>query len=126
MNGTLRLAAVALAAVVVAAIAAGLIARYSPAQVGAPTVAPSASASANLSPSPSPSPSVGILVEGADVFPGTYRTGFDPPFTLTIGNQVDNGCAPGFRCRGTVDVNTGDIAWRSPLGLRPRIPGARS
>lgn len=126
MNGTLRLAAVALAAVVVAAIAAGLIARYSPAQVGAPSVAPSASASAIFTPtaSPSPSPSVGILVEGASVFPGTYRTGFDPPFTLTIGNQVENGCAPGFQCRGTADVNSAawvDIEFGNDPPDHPRI-----
>jgi hypothetical protein len=111
MNGTLRLVAVAVAALVVVAIGAGLIVRYSPAQIGAPTVTPtvSASPSATTSPSPSASPAVGILVEGASVFPGTYRSNFDPPLTLTVGNQVENGCAPGFQCRGTVDAN--QAAW---------------
>jgi len=128
MNGTLRLVAVAVAAVVVVAIGAGLITRYSPAQIGAPTMTPTVSASASPttspSPSPSPSPAVGILVEGASVFPGTYRSNFDPPLTLTVGNQVENGCAPGFQCRGTVDVNSPgwlDIEFGNAPPDHPRI-----
>jgi len=40
------------------------------------------------------------------MFPGTYRTKFDPPMTITITDLVDLDCAPGYRCRGDIDLNT--------------------
>jgi hypothetical protein len=39
------------------------------------------------------------------MFPGTYRTNFDPAMTLTIDHNVDLDCAPGYECRGDIDVN---------------------
>lgn len=47
------------------------------------------------------------LPEGGNVvFPGTYATHFEPALTLTIDRQVRIDCAPGYRCRGDVDVNS--------------------
>jgi len=46
------------------------------------------------------------LPESGDLFPGRYTTNFKPALTLTIDHQVDIDCAPGYRCRGDVDVNS--------------------
>jgi hypothetical protein len=39
------------------------------------------------------------------MYPGTYRTAFDPGMTITINDLVDLDCAPGYKCRGDIDVN---------------------
>jgi hypothetical protein len=46
---------------------------------------------------------------GTTVFPGTYATLFHPELTLTIGNVVNLDCAPGYRCRGEVDLNSANF-----------------
>jgi len=43
---------------------------------------------------------------GSYVYPGRYLTAFAPAVTLSIGDEVRIDCAPGFRCRGDVDVNS--------------------
>jgi hypothetical protein len=48
---------------------------------------------------------VATLADNGTMFPGTYRTKFDPPMTITINDLVDLDCAPGYRCRGDIDVN---------------------
>jgi hypothetical protein len=113
MFGAFRLGAAGVAVFAVAAIAAAMLLRPFNAGVGAlpssrtPSIAPSAT----LVPTPSaqPSPSVVVLAPSGFVYPGTYRTAFDLGLTLTINHEVENGCAPGFRCRGSIDVNRG--AW---------------
>ena len=60
------------------------------------------------SPTPSTQPSataIEQLADGGTMFPGTYRTKLVPPMTLTIDHLVDLDCAPGYRCRGDIDVN---------------------
>jgi hypothetical protein len=50
---------------------------------------------------------VTALPEGGNtVFAGRYTTQFKPALTLTIDRQVDIDCAPGYQCRGDVDVNS--------------------
>jgi hypothetical protein len=50
---------------------------------------------------------VTALPEGGNtVFPGRYTTLFHPALALTIDRQVNIDCAPGYRCRGDVDVNS--------------------
>lgn len=56
-----------------------------------------------------PSASTETLGEAGDhapVFPGTYTTHFQPPLTLTVGDEVSLDCAPGFTCRGYVNANS--------------------
>jgi hypothetical protein len=65
----------------------------------APPTAPPASES------PSATPRIEVLADGGTMFPGTYRTRFEPAMTITITNLVDLDCAPGYRCRGDIDVN---------------------
>jgi hypothetical protein len=55
--------------------------------------------------SPSPLPGIQLLASEGTMFPGTYRTALVPAMTLTINNLVDLDCAPGYRCRGDIDVN---------------------
>jgi hypothetical protein len=45
------------------------------------------------------------LADEGTMFPGTYKTKLDPPMTITINRLVDLDCAPGYRCRGDIDVN---------------------
>jgi hypothetical protein len=49
--------------------------------------------------------SVTPLADGGTMFPGTYSTRFAPGMTITIGDEVDLDCFPGYRCRGDIDVN---------------------
>jgi hypothetical protein len=60
---------------------------------------------ATRSAAPSPVP-VDTLASGGTMFPGTYRTNLDPPMTITINDLVNLDCAPGYRCRGDIDLNT--------------------
>src|SRR3954470_9314907 len=59
--------------------------------------------------SPTPLPSEAVLTAlpegGSQVFPGRYTTHFAPALTLSVDRQVKIDCAPGYRCRGDVDVN---------------------
>jgi len=63
----------------------------------------------NVGPAPTPIPTATPAplpaVLGTPVFPGTYRTNFDPPLTITIGSVVDLDCSPGFQCRGNIAAN---------------------
>jgi hypothetical protein len=80
-----------------------------PAASATPLAAPSAAPSTQPSRQPSAPASevVTALPEGGNtVFPGRYTTHFDPALILTIDRQVDIDCAPGYRCRGDVDVNS--------------------
>jgi Kelch motif protein len=52
-----------------------------------------------------PPPTILTLGTGGTVFPGTYRTAFEPPMTITIDHEVDLDCVAGYRCRGDIDVN---------------------
>jgi hypothetical protein len=61
-------------------------------------------ASAELFDGPAPAATRTLAAEGT-MFPGTYKTQFDPSMTLTIDHMVDLDCAPGYRCRGDIDVN---------------------
>jgi hypothetical protein len=63
-----------------------------------------------ITPDPAPTPSqsvvAGLPESGNELFPGRYTTHFEPALMLTIDRQVRIDCAPGYRCRGDVDVNT--------------------
>ena len=74
-----------------------------PASAVAPTVVQTASPTP-LATVAQPSPSPSILA-GDVVYPGTYVPKFDPPMTFTIDKEVEHNCAPGFRCRGSINVN---------------------
>ena len=72
-----------------------------------PTIAATPSAMPTAQPSATPTDAVATLgSSGTDVFPGTYRSNFDPGFRLTIGEIVNLDCSAGYRCRGGVDANT--------------------
>ena len=103
MSRTIGISGLVLAATLVAAC-------------GASTAGPSPTASATTSPasvqpaSPSPVvpvPTVQALPNGgSDVFPGSYTSQFQPALKLTVDHVVDLDCAPGYRCRGSVDLNS--------------------
>lgn len=88
-------------------------AAHSPA-AASPTVAP-ASPEIHPSPSSAASPSVGpsappdavaaLPAGDQPIYPGTYAPQFQPPLTLTVGREVERGCALNFKCRGDVNVN---------------------
>lgn len=85
-----------------------------------PASSPSVPASATpRAPTPRPSPSPSILATEGFVFPGTYTSAFDPPLTFTIDKEVEHNCAPGFSCRGSIDVNV--AGWTSLEFGQPRI-----
>jgi hypothetical protein len=73
------------------------VASASPAVASASPVVPSAS--------PVPSTAAVTLAPGGEVFPGRYRPQFDPPLAFTIDREVQHNCAPGFKCRGSIDEN---------------------
>ena len=67
--------------------------------------------SSHVVPTPTPSAepstvSVQQLGDSGTIFPGTYKTKLDPAMTITIDDLVDLDCAPGYRCRGDIDLNT--------------------
>ncbi len=120
MSPTFRFAATAAVAAVAIVALVMLVPRSNPG-VGGPSSGASATASPTPSASPSPNPSplasapastaaVTALPEagpagGNFVYPGTYTTHFEPALSLTVGREVELGCAPGFTCRGSVDDN---------------------
>jgi hypothetical protein len=90
---------------------------------GTPTAAPSPSAStsviASATPGVPPSQNPFLLAKEGFIYPGTWTPAFDPGFTFTVDREVEHHCAPGFACRGSIDVNL--PGW---LGLefgQPRI-----
>lgn len=125
MNTRARWAVAAIAVVLVIGGAAYLL---TPAggQVGGPSNAtPSATSSSSSAvasatpPTPTavPSASPVTLPTAEFVYPGTYVPAFDPGLTFTIDHEVEHNCAPGFKCRGSIDV---DLAgW---LGLEFGLP----
>jgi hypothetical protein len=83
-----------------------------------PTSSATSSASSAVT-SAIPAASAVVLPSSEFVYPGTYVPAFDPGLTFTINREVQHNCAPGFTCRGSIDVNL--PAW---LGLefgQPRI-----
>ena len=70
-----------------------------------PTQTPETTPPSTPSPTPVQTESILELADGGTMFPGTYRTQFVPAMTITINNLVDLDCAPGYRCRGDIDVN---------------------
>ncbi len=80
-----------------------------PARTASPTLV-LASSPATAPPSSTPQPSkvleTTLPESGNTVFAGRYSTHFKPALVLTIDHQVDIDCAPGYRCRGDVDVNS--------------------
>jgi len=128
MNTYARWAVAAIAIVVVV----GAVYFLAPAsgQIGGPPIAsptssprPTAPLLPTAAPSPSPSvapsPGPSILGNGEFVYPGTYVTAFDPSLTFTIDREVEHNCAPGFKCRGSIDVN--QAAWVALEFGQPRI-----
>jgi len=57
-------------------------------------------------PQPSEVVETALPESGNTVFRGRYTTHFKPALMLTIDRQVDIDCAPGYQCRGDVDVNS--------------------
>jgi hypothetical protein len=57
---------------------------------------------------PSDAPAAFLSEGGTQLFPGRYITHLKPQFTMTVDRQVNIDCAPGYRCRGDVDVNLPD------------------
>lgn len=113
MNSYARLA-VAVVAIVIAVGGAAYFLAPTGTQLGGP---PSASPSTFPSPIPSPYPrasstpgatpvpSPSILASQGFVYPGIYVPAFDPALTFTIDREVEHNCAPGFKCRGSIDAN---------------------
>jgi hypothetical protein len=88
---------------------------------GPPTSAPTPSAStsviASVTPAATRSSTPFLLAKEGFIYPGAWAPAFDPAFTFTIDREVEHQCAPGFACRGSIDVN--QPAW---LGLEFGIP----
>jgi hypothetical protein len=103
MRSTSRIGTVWLATVLIAACTGGQVS-------SAPTQPPQPTDPRPSAPLPTASPSaterIATLTNGGTMFPGTYRTKLDPPMTITIDDLVDLDCAPGYRCRGDIDLNT--------------------
>jgi hypothetical protein len=100
--------AVAAIAIVLAVGGAAYFLTPSGGQVGGPPIAsPTTSPQATATPRPTDvaSPSPSILAREGFVYPGTYVSAFDPPLTFAINSEVQHNCAPGFRCRGSIDAN---------------------
>ena len=99
--------AVAAIAVVLAIGGAAYFLAPAGGQVGGPPNATSSAASSSSSPAPTvlPSASAATLPNSEFVYPGRYVPAFDPGFTFTINREVQHNCAPGFKCRGSVDAN---------------------
>jgi hypothetical protein len=72
-----------------------------PAATPSPTPGPTLA-----TPGPTPVALTALPEGGSEVFPGRYSTHFEPALTLTIDRQVQIDCAPGYRCRGDVNVNS--------------------
>jgi hypothetical protein len=91
----------------VLSIVVGLAASCSSAAPPSTTPTQTLEATARSTPSPTPVQTESILelADGGTMFPGTYRTQFVPAMTITINNLVNLDCAPGYRCRGDIDVN---------------------
>ena len=118
--------AVAAIAIVLAVGGAAYFLAPAGGQVGGPPIAsptssptPSPRATASPLPTVAPSPSPSILGNGEFVYPGTYIPAFDPRLTFTIDREVQHHCAPGFQCRGSIDVN--QPAWLALEFGQPRI-----
>ena len=75
----------------------------------APSSTPVLTARPQPTSQPTPSASTTVLTAlpdgGSSLFPGHYTTNFQPALELTIDREVNLDCAPGYRCRGDVDVN---------------------
>jgi hypothetical protein len=97
MNTYARWAVAAIAVVLAIGGAAYFLAPAGGQVGGPPNPTPSATAL--------PSASAAILASGGSVYPGTYVPAFDPGLTFTINREVQHNCAPGFKCRGDIDVN---------------------
>ena len=114
MNTYARWAVAAIAVVLAIGGAAYFLAPAGGQVGGPPKATPSPPAPTAL-----PSASAVILPSSEFVYPGTYIPAFDPGLTFKIDREVQHNCAPGFKCRGSIDVNL--PAW---LGLefgQPRI-----
>ena len=101
MNTYARWAVAAIAVVLTIAGAAYFLAPAG-GQVGGP---PNATPSEESAPSALPSAQADLPAGDGSVYPGTYVPVFDPGLTFTIDREVQLNCAPGFKCRGTVDAN---------------------
>jgi hypothetical protein len=121
MNLYARLAIAAIAIVVAVGSAAYFLAPAGGQVGGPPTAAPSPSAStsvtASATPAGTPPVSPFLLAKEGFIYPGRWAPAFDPAFTFTVDREVEHQCAPGFACRGSIDVN--QAAW---LGLEFGIP----
>jgi hypothetical protein len=121
MNTYARWAVAAIAIVLAVGGAAYVLAPAGGQIGGLPNASPTSSPHATATPSPTvtPSPSPSILASEGFVYPGAYVPAFDPPLTFTIDREVQHNCAPGFKCRGSIDAN--QAAWLAlEFGL-PRI-----
>jgi hypothetical protein len=92
-------------------LAATLVAACSVSTAGSsPTAFATTSPSTGQPASPSPVASMpaveALAIGGSPVFPGTYTAQFQPALALTVDHVVDLDCAPGYRCRGSVDLNS--------------------
>ena len=59
---------------------------------------------------PSPTPSAGPVLQlaagGNPIFPGRYRTAFEPALTLArFGSVAELDCVSGYQCRGGINAN---------------------
>jgi hypothetical protein len=104
MNTYARWAVAAVAVVLAIGGAAYFLAPAGGQVGGRPNATPSATSSSSA---PSALPSVGAPLPAGEgsVDPGTYIPAFDPGLTFTIDREVQHNCAPGFRCRGTINAN---------------------
>jgi hypothetical protein len=109
MNTYARWAVAAIAIVLAIGGAAYFLAPAGGQIGGTPTAAPSPSASTSVIVSATPAAAASSvpfqLAKEGFVYPGRWAPAFDPAFTFTVNREVEHNCAPGFACRGSIDVN---------------------
>jgi hypothetical protein len=109
MNTYARWAVAAIAIVLAIGGAAYVLAPAGGQIGGPPTTSPSPSASTSVivpaTPAATASSTPFQLAKEGFVYPGRWAPAFEPAFTFAVNREVEHNCAPGFACRGSIDVN---------------------
>jgi hypothetical protein len=90
-----------------------------PPAIASPSPSPTPAVTSSVAASAAPRPSATTMPANGEIFPGRYRTALEPSMTITIDREVRHNCAPGFKCRGSIDANT--AAWLNIEFGMPRI-----
>jgi len=123
MNPFARIAAAIAIAVVIGgawyALAPGGLTGGPPPRTASLSPSPTPDVMSSVEASGAPRASATTMAAGGEIFPGRYRTALEPSMTITIDREVQHNCAPGFKCRGSIDSNT--AAWLDLEFGMPRI-----